>query len=136
MEIRQRRPMYGNYHQENPFKMVLILNFINQRCIYIIKSEGKNVAMFKLTLRSQVKTDSRYGTCFFFSDNACITFPSVVSDLLIEPPSFSRVPLVFDVPARSDPAKSIKAIFDFLSIITFSFSSFWVCLNINFEYNY
>ena len=50
-----------------------------------------------------------------------------MSDLLIDPPSFNLIPEVFDVAARSDPARSIRAIFDFLSIITFSFSSFCVC---------
>ena len=58
----------------------------------------------KLSLRSQVSTESRYGTNSFFfffpgtsisdpfSAKAEITFPKVVNDLFIFAPSFSRVP--------------------------------------------
>lgn len=67
-----------------------------------------------------MRTESRYGTKsspFFFPffpslfdaiASAAMTFPSVVSDLLMFAPSLSRAPVAPVELARSEPARSTK----------------------------
>ena len=71
----------------------------------------------KLSIRSIVSFESRYGICLpdipRLSDNQEITFPSVNKDLLMFPVSFSISPFDSVSFSLSEPAKSTNEIFPY-----------------------
>jgi len=76
----------------------------------------------RLSLSSQVRVESRYGTklvdfllLLLMSARVEITSPSVVNDLFMLLPSAKRAPLAPVLPARSLPARSTRLI-----LLTFS----------------